>query len=56
MDPSGNANVDHGGPFYASVATLQRDRTKAMTLIRGDKDGPIFYENPYAAMPPNKTR
>ena len=48
------ANIDQGGPFYASVATLQRDRAKGMTLVRGEKDGPIFYENPYHAMPQNK--
>ena len=48
------ANINQGAPVYASVATLQRDRTQGMTLIRTDKDGPIFYENPYAAMPPNK--
>ena len=50
----GNPNMDPGGPFYASVATLQRDRAKGMTIVRGEKDGPIFYENPYHAMPQNK--
>ena len=50
----GTANIDQGGPFYASVATLQRDRAKGMTLVRGEKEGPIFYENPYHAMPQNK--
>ena len=47
--------MDQGAPFYASVATLQRDRTNGMALIRTDKDGPIFYENPYGAMPQNKS-
>ena len=50
----GNPNMDPAGPFYASVATLQRDRAKGMTIVRGEKDGPIFYENPYHAMPQNK--
>ena len=50
----GNPNVEQAGPFYASVATLQRDRTKGLTLNRGVKDGIIFYENPYTAMPQNK--
>ena len=40
--------------FYASVATLQRDRAKAGLQTRGEIDGSKFHENPYHVMPSNR--
>ena len=48
-EPVGDPNY-----FYASVATMQRERTKGGLQAQREIDGSKFHENPYHVMPSNR--